>query len=82
MAMGDHSIAFPTFFLLRSYLNHHLSSLVGGGNVDLGLRSVGLVRSNKFLFAQFTNGLKAHGFLVEDNVLVCSAFEVLVEIER
>ena len=81
MATGDHSIAFPTFFLLCSYLSHHLGSLVGGGNVDLGLRSVGLVRSNQFLFAQFTNGLKAHGFLVEDNISVSSAFEVLVEIE-
>ena len=82
MATGDHSIAFSTFFLLRSYLNHHLGSLVGGGNVDLGLHSVGLVRSNQFLFAQFTNGLGAHGFLVEDNILVHSTFEVLVEIER
>ena len=82
MATGDHSITFPTFFLLHSYLNHHLGSLVGSGNVDLGLRSVGLVRSNQFLFAQFMNGLKAHGFLVEDNVLVHSAFEVLVEIKQ
>ena len=81
MAMGNRSIAFPMFFLLRSYLNHHLGSLVGSGNIDLGLRLVGLVHSNQFLFAQFTNGLKAHGFLVEDNILVHSAFEVLVEIE-
>ena len=81
MAMGDHSIAFPMFFLLRSYLSHHLDSLIGGGNVNLGLRSVGLVHSNQFLFAQFMNGLKAHGFLIEDNILVSSTFEVLVEIK-
>ena len=81
MATGNHSIAFPTFFLLRSYLSHHLSSLVGSSNVDLGQRSVGLVCSNQFLFAQLMNGLKAHGLSVEDNVSVRTAFEIVVEIE-
>jgi len=82
MAMSGHSISFAIFLLLCGYLSHYLGSLISRSDVDLGLHLVGLVCLNQFLFGQIMNSSKVHGFLIKDNVLVCTTFEVVIEIKK